>query len=273
MIALIEAGSHRFAKTIVEFYEIDSEMQKKEEDNLNSPFYAAAWFLLRQQEGPFTLEVLEDLRVDVTKVLLWASRFGFHALSVKDQQQERTEFLQVTLIECTSKLVEQIDDFKAAGQFSEITTIESKLVTLWSHIFSPLLKVGTKQGGVAHYVTLLLASHQYPPKPEWPTLVKHLSAIIFGKAEKVQVEQVLETDFFYRLNERTEDDIDHVFSLPTGSLGTRFVTGLMTLSPPGSILSRQWQIRLLTTANVVIPDMFARYVFFFLIYFILFFCE
>jgi hypothetical protein len=257
LIVLIEAGSHRFAKAVLEFYEIEDQ-QKAAEDNPNSPYFAAAWFLLRQQEPPFSLDPLEELKVDVTKVLLWASRFGFHALYVYDRLHERTEFLQETLIDYTAELVEQIDTLKVAGQLAEITAVEGQLVTLWSHIFSPLLKVGTKHGGVAHFVTLLLASHQNPPKPEWPTLVKHLSCIIYGKAEKVQVEQLLETDFFYRLHERSEDDPDHPFALPTGKLGARFVTGLMTISPPGSILSRQWQIHLLTTKDTAISDLFAR---------------
>jgi hypothetical protein len=257
LVVLIEAGSHRFAKTVVEFYEIDND-RTPEEDNPNSPYYAAAWFLFRQQEPPFSLDPLDELLVDIIKVILWASRFGFHALSVKGQQQERTEFLQETLIECTADLVEKMDELKASGKMADIVAVEAQLATLWSHIFSPLLKVGTKHGGVAHCVTLLLAAHQYPPKPEWPALVKHISSVIYGKAEKVQVEQLLDTDFFHRLHERSEDDLDHPFSLPTGRLGVRFVTGLMTINPPGSILSRQWQVHLLTTKDVVIPDLFAR---------------
>jgi hypothetical protein len=249
---LIEAGSHRLASTVIEFYDSDVQQQ---ENQPNSPFYSAAWFLLRQQnEDPMSSLPLEVLRVDVSKVLLWASRFGFHALSVQDKLKERSEFLQQTLITTTMGLVKKMDKLSGAAR----TQVENQIIVLWSHIFSPLLKVGTKQGGVPHVVTLLLSAHQYPPKPDWPLLVKYLSAVLHEKAEKAQVEQLLDTDFFLRLHERSASDPDHLFALPTDKLGLRFINGLMRVNPPGSILSKPWQIHLLTS-NVSIPDRFATY--------------
>lgn len=249
---LVESGSHRLAKMVIDFYEVDKEHQIREENQPDSPFYAAAWLLLRQQDKlPFSTQPLQDAKVDVTKVLLWASRFGFHALAVTDHVEERTVFLQQTLIECSMNILD--------GAESAPKLVENQIVSLWSHIFAPLLKVGTKQGGVPHKVTLLLAAHQYPPKAEWPVLVQHLSAVLFGKADKTNVENLLNTDFFHRLHEKSAKDPDHSFSLPSGRVGTQFVTGLLTLGPQGAVLSRRWQVHLLTTPGVIIPDQFARY--------------
>jgi hypothetical protein len=242
---------------IIEFYEIDQNRLKQEVNQVDSPYYSAAWFLLRQQEPPFSLLPLHNLGVDETKVLLWASRFGFHALHVKDQHKERTEFLQTTLMHCTTALLEKADLLRAdPTQANQVSVLENQIVMLWSHLFSPLLRVGTRHGGVPHAVTLLLAAHQFPPKPDWVLLVKYLSAVLHGKAEKLQVERLLESDLFYRLNEQHTGDPDHSFALPGGKLGIRFVVGLMTMGPPGATLSRNWQVHLLTTGNVVIPDQF-----------------
>lgn len=242
---------------VIEFYEVTPVQLQHELNSSNSPYYSASWFLLRQQEFPLSLKPLHSLRVDVLKVLLWASRFGFHALYVKDQHIERTRFLQSTLIDCTTNLLATID---TETQPKHIMELQNQIATLWSHVFSPLLIVGTKQNGVPHAVTLLLASRQYPPKSDWPLLVKCLCSVLHEKAEKIQTDYLLESDLFRRLNERKSSDQDHTFTLPSGSLGTRFVTGLLYVGPAGSVLSREWQSRLLTTANVVIPDQFCKYV-------------
>lgn len=262
MSVLIEAGSHRLAQMVIEFFEGDKARALPELNQPDSPYCSAAWFLLRHQDSPFSLEPLRSRNVDELKILLWASRFGYHALYVKDQDRERNQFLQHVLIQCTADLVDRIDCLRAdASNPAHIQELESQIITLWSHVFSPLLKVGTKHSGVPHYVTLLLAAHQFPPKSDWPVLVKYLSSVLHGKAEKNQAEDLLESDLFYRLNERHEDEPDHRFTLPSGKLGVRFVTGLLNVGPPGALLSRKWQYNLLTTENAVIPDQLCKYVY------------
>jgi hypothetical protein len=252
---------------VLEFFEGDKARVLHELNQPDSPYCSAAWFLLRHQDYPFSLNPLHSREVDELKVLLWVSRFGFHALHVKNQDKERNEFLQSILVQCTMKLVTQIDDIRRTEptKLSYIQDLENQIITLWSHVFSPLLKVGTKHGGVPHSVTLLLAAHQFPPKSDWPILVKYVSAVLHGKAEKNQAEHLLESDFFYRLNEKCEDDPDHKFTLPHGRLGIKFVSGLLTVGPPGAILSHKWQYHLLTTENVVIPDQLYKYVFIFVL--------
>lgn len=245
---------------VIEFYETTPNQLQQELNSSDSPYYSASWFLLRQQESPFSLRPLHSLGVDVVKVLLWASRFGFHALVVKDKHLERTEFLQDILVQSTCSLVERIDTLQSGpNQQKYLQELQYQIVTLWSHVFSPLLIVGTKQRGVPHYVTLLLAGHQYPPKSDWPLLLQCLCAVLHSKAEKIQAEYLLESDLFYRLNERSHTSPDHTFTIPSGAMGTRLVSGLLTVGPPGAILSFKWQLHLLTTPNVTIPDQFRKY--------------
>lgn len=248
---LIEAGNHRLSQMIVEFYE----KQSHEFDNPDSPFYCAAWFLLRNQELPYTASILDDLKVDLKEVLLWASRFGFHALTVRDELAGRTRFLQDILVQCSTTMLTKVHDLRVKhSPQHQIEAHEREIVELWSNIFSPLLVVGTKHRGVPYGVALLLASYRYPAKDDWPPLIQYLSAILHGKAEKSQAEALLLSDLFTRLQEKSPHDVDHGFTLPSGAIGLRFVAGLLSLNPPGTMLSRQWQNRLLTTPGVVIPD-------------------
>lgn len=250
LVVLLESGTSRFAQMVIDFLEKD----EAEYQQPDSPYYAAEWFLFRHQSQPFT-------HYPEVPVLLWASRFALHALTVQDEPSSRDLHLKEVLVGHSNEILKKVDQLRASPSSStakftldsEVTKLENQIVSLWNQNFAHLLMVGTRHNGVAYEIALLMGRSQYPPRKDWPLLVRILCAVLHGKPERKEVDLLLETDFFTRLHERSRHDPDHTFELPSQP---EFIAGLLSLQ--SGVLSLEWQVKLLTTEKVVIPDNFCN---------------
>jgi hypothetical protein len=251
---LIESSNDsEFAKQIVHYYEFNP----SEAQNPDSPYFTACWFLFRNQPRPFSKTILErnhDSFETTLATFKWASQYGFNKITLINDVQERKEFIRETLNELTAYLLSK--EPKIRKQIVSSPTVDS-IVSLWSQTFSSMLVLGCyKKGaneieGVPYIVGLILANAQYPPNDNWPQLVKVLSAILHHRGESEQVNPLIENEFFRKYLNASVRDEQHEFSLPKEP----FVSGLMETK--GS-LSKEWQIRLLTTKGVRLPDKYCH---------------
>jgi hypothetical protein len=70
-----------------------------EEQDPQSPYFTAAWFLFRHFPVQNAVATLKANGVDMLKTLVWASEFGFTKTGVKDNNALRNEMLQNELVD------------------------------------------------------------------------------------------------------------------------------------------------------------------------------
>lgn len=167
---------------------------------------------------------------------------------MEDNPEERTKFLQELLIEETCKLYKNMKTNKIQVKIEEI---KSQIINIWSNLFAPLLKVGTRHEGVPYEVCLMLAKSQFPPREDWPQLIKILSKLMFCKASQDDIDYLSDHEIFFRLNETHKNDPNTEFTFPSEPYN--IINGLLSLTK--GVLSKEWALRLLTS-KIDIPDQF-----------------
>lgn len=123
---------------------------------------------------------LREANVSTLKTLLWASQFGYHSLEVSHDFAGREKFLKTLLVDETTKLFSKLNPESSSRLFFllllNVLELRNSIVTLWSHIFAPLLSFG--RHAVPYAAALILADSLYPGRPDWPPIVSKLSAIL-----------------------------------------------------------------------------------------------
>jgi hypothetical protein len=205
----------------------------------DSAYYTAAWFLFRNQpDAPYTSQVVTNAKVDITKMLIWASHFGFYATNVPNDPRGRTKFLQQELNKATGNLLKEMDKQKDVLLCNKL---KDMIVELWSHNFASLSVVGTTNDGMPYEAAFILAESQYPPRLDWHPLLQILSRILHKHGDQTDCDSLVNHEMFYRFKEREKTDPTDDFMLPGKPY--QFVEGLLTAS---GALHKEWQIRLVS---------------------------
>lgn len=82
-----------------------------EEQDPQSPYFTAAWFLLRHLPVQNAIATLKTSEVDLLQMLVWASEFGFTKTGVKDNATLRNQMLQNELVDQSKVLLTQKDRY------------------------------------------------------------------------------------------------------------------------------------------------------------------
>lgn len=227
---LINASDLNLSRLVLEHYPLAEAATETEE----SPYFAAAWFLLRNAErsgADYSDAWTGHLRrSSLLAVLRWASEFAFHLLDVLDDPEGRQRYVQRLLVR---------ESVKLAPDARRDRDALAVVIGLWSNIFAPLLVVGPE--GIPYDLAYMIAKSQHPPKPAWPPFVRTLCNVAHGATDPTEVDALYDHPFFYEFG-----SLDHTFAIPPEILAC-------FLGLDGGGLSKRWQIRLLTSP-VVLDD-------------------
>lgn len=218
------------------------------------PFYVSAWKMLRfcemfkekEPSYPLGVRLPKELTTsehndgdsaasaafpnELVNTLCWASRYGYNSLEVGGESglpgdaasgqavSARQRLLQQHILLATHSLEHQSRHWDWA-QETERIGLKSKIVDLWSHLFSDLFSdsdyspereeanffpttcevsqymfttfVPSKRG-LSYWTLLDIAESSYPPKPKWPQTVQTLSHLLNGTISGEQVDDLLQ---------------------------------------------------------------------------------
>jgi len=234
---LINASDVVLSQIVLENYTPAEGAAETEE----SPYYAAAWFMLRNAERS-EKTFSDDWQAMIKKttllqVLKWASEFAFHLLDVQDDPEGRQEYCQQLLVRETNTL---------AGECRRDRQVLNQVISLWSNIFAPLLLAGPPDG-IPYDVAYMVAKSQHPPKASWPSFVRTLCNVAHGHADPAEVDDMYEHPFFQEYLQNA--DPEAVFIPP------EMLVAFLNLE--NGALSKRWQVRILTSPHVTLDERFS----------------
>ena len=215
-------------------------------DDSKDPYYTAAWKFYRQQkidsktckfennDDPMVLNVNSESFSGMPKInridlLAWAAKYATNLVDVSCDVQEFQSAIQADLVAVTSNLAK-------TGEHNHI------IIELWSKLFAPLATVGESTGGLSYETGLLIASAYYPPLTDWEPTLKILSELQYNTLTREELDLLYE--------DREEFWIPSIYES-----NPKIVANIIA---SGKNLSKEWQLLILRTEGLTIPDSVAE---------------
>jgi len=201
-------------------------------------FNVSAWILFVYSDS---LNILRN--VDLFPVFEWASQNAFDMLQT-NEPEEKDKILQAALIRETIKMAAPLFTKGHKNKF-----LLYRIYGLWSFLFDRLLIIGPEEDGIPYCLAYDLALlSPYPPRDNWPPLLKALVKILAGKAELAVIESILYHPIWNRFHSIDKDDVEHLPEIPVA-----IVEGV--IKSAGSELSMPWQRRILSLPLAMSDDL------------------
>jgi hypothetical protein len=188
---LIESyRSPTFAKEVV------SSLPDDDNDLADSPYFVAAWYLLRNytqcvEKGTAKESFVNDAwampKDKILRILSWARRYCYNYRGVDGDSKERESTVRKLLLRETKTLLAKTSNSDKHGI--------QQIVDLWSQSFACLLYFDNEDDvQLLKPVVFWAAASQFPPNDDWCRAVRIVGAILHREATGSDVEWLLETD-------------------------------------------------------------------------------